>query len=298
MHDDQVEIDADLVRRLLAEQSPDLADLTVVGVESTGTVNALFRVGSEFVARLPLVAGWSEGIDREWRWLPWLSSRVASVRLPEPIVRGQPTSDFPFPWAVYRWIVGTPYQDDLVADERSAAATLARFVLELRSIEVIDGAPRGGRRPLRELDEETRYRIRASDGAVDAAAAMGVWEDALDASAWDGTPKWIHGDLLRPNLLVSHGRLDAVIDFGGFGVGDPATDLIPAWSVFGATGREAFREALEPDDSSWRRARGIALHQAAAIIPYYAETNPGFVSMAVRTVEEILNDSVNADGHR
>ncbi len=107
---------------------------------------------------------------------------------------------------------------------------------------------------------------------------------------WDGTPVWIHTDLLRPNLLVHGGRLRAVIDFGGVGIGDPAADVIPAWSVFSQTGREAFRGALSLDEGTWNRARGFALHQAAMIIPYYPETNPGFVALAKRTVEESLAD--------
>ena len=101
---------------------------------------------------------------------------------------------------------------------------------------------------------------------------------------------WIHGDLLRPNLLVRHGRLRAVIDFGGVGVGDPASDVIAAWSVFGRAGRGVFRGALDVDDGMWDRARGIALHQAAMIIPYYGGTNPGLVAPAKRTVEEALAD--------
>lgn len=101
---------------------------------------------------------------------------------------------------------------------------------------------------------------------------------------------WIHADLLRPNLLVNGGRLCAVIDFGSVGVGDPAADVIAAWSVFSHAGRETFRTALEVDDGTWSRARGFALHQAALMIPYYAETNPGFVALARRTVEEILAD--------
>jgi aminoglycoside phosphotransferase (APT) family kinase protein len=91
-------------------------------------------------------------------------------------------------------------------------------------------------------------------------------------------------------VLVRDGRLCGVIDFGGVGVGDPAADVIAAWSVFGSAGRRAFREALGVDDGTWNRARGLALHQAALIIPYYVETNPGFVSLARRTVEEILAD--------
>ena len=54
-----------------------------------------------------------------------------------------------------------------------------------------------------------------------------------------------------------------MIDFGGVGVGDPAADVIAAWSVFGPTGRATFRAALDVDDGTWDRARGFALHQAA-----------------------------------
>jgi aminoglycoside phosphotransferase (APT) family kinase protein len=107
---------------------------------------------------------------------------------------------------------------------------------------------------------------------------------------WGGAPVWIHADLLRPNLLVRGGRLSAVIDFGAVGVGDPAADVIAAWSIFGPTGRQAFRDALDVDDGTWRRARGFALLQAVMTTPYYAETNPGFVAQATRTVEQILVD--------
>jgi len=100
---------------------------------------------------------------------------------------------------------------------------------------------------------------------------------------------WIHADLLRPNILLDRGRLMAVIDFGGVGVGDPATDVIAAWSVFSHRGRSVFRDALDVDDGTWIRARGIALLQATMIIPYYRETNPGFVALAARTVREIVS---------
>ena len=146
---------------------------------------------------------------------------------------------------------------------------------------------------LGELDAVTRVAIESARGVIDSDAATAAWERALEAPAWNGTPAWIHTDLLRPNLLVHGGRLAAIIDFGGVGVGDPAADLIAAWSVFGHTGRGMFRGALDVDDGAWNRARGFALHQAATIIPYYAETNPGFVALAKRTVEEVLAD-INA----
>jgi aminoglycoside phosphotransferase (APT) family kinase protein len=102
MHDDQVDIDGDLVRGLLAEQRPDLAELPITPVVSTGTVNALFRIGDDLVARLPLQEEWAEGIEREWQWIPWLSSRITSVRLPEPVFKGIANRTYPFVWSIYR----------------------------------------------------------------------------------------------------------------------------------------------------------------------------------------------------
>ncbi|MET0477148.1 MAG: aminoglycoside phosphotransferase family protein [Actinomycetota bacterium] len=250
-------------------------------------MNAIYRLGDHLYVRLPRVREWADGLDREWHWLPRLSPRL-SLRVPEPVAKGRPTSSYPFAWAIYRWIDGQPYADALVDDQREAARDLARFVAELRRIDPA-GAPRSGRRPLGELDAGTRAAITSAGGVIDSDAAIAAWERALEAPVWDGSPVWIHSDLLRPNLLVRGGRLSAVIDFGAVGVGDPATDVIAAWSVFGPAGRETFRSALGVDDGTWERARGIALHQAALIIPYYASTNPGFVVHARRTVEQVLS---------
>jgi aminoglycoside phosphotransferase (APT) family kinase protein len=288
MHDGEVGIDAGLVRRLVDGQFPRLAGLPVSPVQSTGTVNAIYRLGDHLCARLPRMQEYAGDLVGELRWLPWLAPRL-SLRVPEPVAMGHPADGYPFPWAIYRWIDGQPYADELAGDERQAAIDLAQFVAELRAIEPA-GAPRAGRMPLRELDHATRAAIDSSRGVIDGDAAAAAWERSLEAPAWEGTPVWIHTDLLRPNLLVGGGQLSAVIDFGGAGIGDPAADVIAAWSVFGPAGRKAFRGALDVDDGTWSRARGLALHQAAMIIPYYPETNPGFVALAKRTIDEVLAD--------
>lgn len=289
MHDDELAIDVGLVRRLVAGLFPALRDLSVREVRSTGTVNAIYRLGDDLCVRLPRLAGWADDLEAELTWLPRLASRL-SLPVPAPVARGAPACGYPLPWAIYRWIEGRPYADGLIDDERRAAEDLARFVLELRAIEASDGAPRGGRRPLRELDAETRTAIEAGRGLVDRDAATAAWERALEAPARSGAPVWVHADLLRPNVLVRDGRLCGVIDFGSVGVGDPAADVIAAWSVLGRPGRAAFRDALDVDDGTWERARGYALHQAALIVPYYRETNPHFVELARRTIGELLPD--------
>ena len=287
MHDDELAIDAALVRRLLAQQLPDLAGrpLRLVG---RGTVNAMYRLGDDLAVRLPRTAAWSGDLERERVWLPRLGERI-SLRVPEPVAEGRPTEEYPLPWAVYRWVDGDQYDDGLVDDEMAAADDLARFVRELRAGPV-DGAPPTGRRPLAELDAATRAAIVDAGDLLDTSAVLAAWDRALEAPVFSGGKVWIHTDLLRPNLLVRDGRLAAVIDFGAVGVGDPAADIIPAWTVFGAGGRGRYREALDVDDATWERSRGYALTQAALIVPYYRETNPAFTASALRTIGEVLAD--------
>lgn len=289
MHDGEVDIDIHVVERLITAQFPQFAELPIRPVRSTGTVNTIYRLGDHLYARLPRLQPWAAELEKEWKWLPRLARHV-SLTIPEPVALGEPASEFPLPWAIYRWIDGAPYSDASVKDEREVAAALAQFVMELRSVEPDSDAPRGGRRPLRELDAPTREAIEAARDLIDGDAALEAWARALEAPAWDGNPVWIHADLLRPNLLLRDGRLAAVIDFGSAGVGDPAADVIAAWSVFSRAGRATYRRALGVDDGVWQRARGYALHQAALIIPYYRKTNPEFVALAKRTVEEVLAD--------
>jgi aminoglycoside phosphotransferase (APT) family kinase protein len=288
MHDDEVQVDAALVQRLLTEQFPTLADLPISRMPSTGTMNAIYRIGGELYARLPRIARGVVDLERERRWLPWLAPQLP-LPIPEPVGEGRPDAVYPLPWALYRWLDGEIYSDERVDDEARAAHDLAEFVLALRRLDASE-APRAGRKPLLQLDASTRTAIAAAREVIDAEAALAAWADAIETPAWHGAACWIHTDLLRPNILTRSGRISAIIDFGSSGAGDPAADLIAAWSVFGPEGREVFHSIASVDDGTWRRARGFALHQAALIIPYYADTNPRFAALARRTVEQVLID--------
>jgi aminoglycoside phosphotransferase (APT) family kinase protein len=290
MHEGEITINDSLIRRLLMEQFPDLAGLPIHSVHSTGTVNAIYRIGDSHCLRLPRIKEWAADIEKEWKLLPYLAPNL-TLRIPEPVALGAPREYYPFQWAVYRWLEGVPYGDDIVDDEQAAAADLARFVVQLRQVKVQSDAPKAGRRALHELDIQTRKALEASADVIDCGAAAVAWGSALKAPAWNGTAAWIHADLLKPNLLLKNGKLSAVIDFGSSGVGDPAFDVVPAWSVFRTKSRQVFRYVLDVDGGTWSRARGYALHQAALIIPYYQETNPEFVAMAKRVVEEVIVDT-------
>ena len=63
MHADEVDTDESLVRRLLAAQFPRWAELPIAPVESTGTVNAIYRLGDDMAVRLPRVQRWASGLE-------------------------------------------------------------------------------------------------------------------------------------------------------------------------------------------------------------------------------------------
>jgi aminoglycoside phosphotransferase (APT) family kinase protein len=148
------------------------------------------------------------------------------------------------------------------------------------------GAPASRRgRPLATQDERAREALSEVPEATDA------WEAALTAPDWDGPPVWLHADLLPGNLLVQGGRLAAAIDFAVAGVGDPACDLIPAWSLLSAEARGDFRIEVGLDDATWDRGRGWALSIGLIALPYYRETNPGFAEVARHLIDEVLKDA-------
>jgi len=259
MHADEVNTDASLVRRLLATQFPQWAELPIEPVPSSGTVNAIYRLGDDMVVRLPRVHRWAAALEKEYHWLPKLA-RHLPLRVPEPLAKGSPGEGYPWYWCVYRWLEGETWATDRIGDLREAAADLAQFITALQRIDTTDGPrprPGGGGAPLAERDPGVRAAIAASRGMIDTDAVTAAWDAALEAPGWYGPPVWVHGDLSRPgNLLVVGGRLSAVIDFGGLSVGDPACELIAAWSLFSGGSRETFRAALPVDYATWARGRG------------------------------------------
>lgn len=292
MHAGELDIDASLVHRLLAAQFPRWAELPLAPVPSAGTDNALYRLGADLAVRLPRIQSATGQVEKEQRWLPRLAPHLP-LAIPVPLAQGAPGQGYPWPWSVYRWLPGENAASEHLADPRQAATELARFIAALRRIDPSGGPGPGAHNsfrgaPLARRDASVREAIASLHGRLDAGAATAAWEAALQAPAWHGPPVWIHGDLLAGNLLTDAGRLSAVIDFGCLGVGDPACDLMAAWTLFTGASRDAFRAALAVDDATWARGRGWALSWALIFIPYYMETNPAGVRDAWRTVAEVL----------
>ena len=258
-------IDVSLVSRLVRSQFPEWSDLRIDPVQPSGWDNRMFRLGSQMAIRLPSAGAYAAQIEKEHRWLPRLA-RGLSLPIPVPLRLGRPASDFPLPWSIYRWLDGQSLTEAEPVEPMTLAEDLASFLQGLRHIDTSDGPVagkhnfhRGG--SLRVYDAETRQAIAALAGVIDGPAVTNVWNDAL-STVWEHAPVWVHGDVAAGNLLVKDGRLSAVIDFGCLGVGDPACDLVMAWTFFEEPCRERFRLANDLDAATWRRAKGWALWKA------------------------------------
>ncbi len=284
MHPEEVRTDAALVRRLLEARFPAWAELPIERLETSGTVNALYRLGDRLAVRLPRT-DWGRGaVERELRWLPELARRLP-VDVPVPLAKGAPAEGYPYEWGVYPWLDGehpAPPAGEALARE------LAAFVRALHAIR-LPGAPSSGRgTSLARFAGTVRAALAELGDEIDAAAADAAWDESLRAPAWSGPPVFVHEDLMPANLLVRGGRLAAVIDWELAGLGDPACDLQPAWNLFDARSREVFRAELGPDDATWLRGRGWALWTGLAALPYYRETNPLLAENARYRIGEVL----------
>jgi aminoglycoside phosphotransferase (APT) family kinase protein len=291
---DEVRIDAALVRRLVAAQFPQWAELPVVPVSPGGRDNRTFRLGDALSVRLPSAERYAAQVEKEQRWLPLLAPRLP-LPIPAPVLHGVPGEGYPWPWSVVRWLDGDDAANAHVGDLAQLASALGRFLAALQAIDTSGGPPpgphsfwRGG--PLSVYEREARNAIDALSGEIDAASANAALEEAL-ASAWRGAPVWIHGDVAASNLLVQGARLAAVIDFGCAAVGDPACDLAIAWTLFANESRAAFRTALPLDAATWARGRGWALWKAA--ITASRDARPTQREAARRTLDAILAEPMD-----
>jgi len=286
-------IDAGLVGRLVASQFPQWAHLPVAPVEVSGWDNRTFRLGDELCVRLPSADWYALQVDKEQRWLPILAPQLP-LPVPAPVARGVPGEGYPYSWSVLRWLEGEPASARTIGDLTAFATDLAGFFTALGRVDAAGGPPpgphnfwRGG--PLVHYAQEALDAIDALGARIPGRAACAVWDDAV-AATWLGEPVWFHGDVAVGNLLVREGRLAAVIDFGTSGIGDPACDVVIAWTLLSGASRAAFRSALAVDPATWARGRGWALWKSVITLAGDLDADPEATAPARHTLEEVLAD--------
>ena len=306
LHADEIPIDIGLVRALVDRAMPHYVDLPLRRLASSGSTNALFRLGESLLVRLPRQPGGSAAIVKEATWLPVVGPSLP-VGVPEVLAVFEPGRDYPERWSVVGWIDGEhpevvgpqtpidPRREDLALSLAEVVKALAQA--EVPSEAVNDPDLRWYRgEPLAAMDAQTRHNIERcralGDFEFDLDAAGRLWDDAmkLPGARDRRTPRWYHGDLAAENLLMRDGRLAAVLDFGALSVGDPTVDLAIAWEVLDPPAREVFRRRLGVNEATWLRGRAWAL-SIALMVWYYWTTMAARRASRVAVGRNVLADA-------
>lgn len=289
-----VNITIDLARKLIAKQFPEYARLPIVDVEKQGHDNRTYRLGEHMLIRMPTAADYALKVPKEQELLPQLANRL-SVSIPAPIKMGKPSADYPYPFSIYKWLSGKSINLLTLTDQEKEqlAFDMAKFLKELQAIMDIKGPEPGQHNWWRGdhvsvYDKGAREQIEELAEIIDVTRALALWDEAC-ARRWNKAPIWIHGDFAIGNILMDSGKLSAVIDFGGAAVGDPACDLVIAWTYLSGKAREIFISKMDMDTDTWLRARAWALWKATFELCQISDKNSPEAGLQKRIINEVMN---------
>ena len=289
LHEDEVDISIELVRKLVADQFSMYIDRPIEPLPSEGTDNRMLRLGDDLIVRLPRMSRAVSSLQKEIDWLPKLSAKIC-LPVPTPAHVGQPSCEYPFPWCIVPFLKGTSPSHECLLDFPRAAVVLSDFIAGMQQLGATD-APKSVRGDhVGVLDRAVRTNLPLLKPDYDIDELLTVWEGICDAPEYDGEAVWIHGDLHPGNLLVDDEKIVAIVDFGLSGVGDPACDLMCAWTVLDQPSRAIFQEHLSAELATWERAKGWAFSMGVLGYPYYRQTDPNFAAIAKRALDEVLKD--------
>lgn len=260
-------ITPDLAQKLIAEQFPEYAELPITSVEKQGHDNRTYRLGNELLIRMPTADSYALKVPKEQELLPKLSPYL-SINIPVPIKIGIPSRYYPYPFSIYKWLDGVSINllsldEDLL---NQLAFDLAKFLKELQGITNVAGPTPGQHNWWRgdhisAYDKGAREQISALSDIIDFDMAINIWERAYKTK-WNNAPVWVHGDFAVGNMLIKDSKLSAIIDFGGVAVGDPACDLVIAWTFLKGKARDIFIQEMALDQDTWLRSKAWALWKA------------------------------------
>ncbi|MCX7114309.1 MAG: aminoglycoside phosphotransferase family protein [Gammaproteobacteria bacterium] len=288
------DITADLAHQLIAEQFPEYAHLPITSVEQQGHDNRTYRLGNDLLIRMPTAESYALKVPIEEALLPKLASHL-TVSIPVPIKMGTASQTYPYPFSIYKWLEGRSINLLVVDNDclENLASDLVRFLKELQSIDNVDGPAPGQHNWWRGdhvsvYDKGAREQISALSTVINERQAIELWERACKTK-WDKSPVWVHGDFAIGNMLLKDNKLSAIIDFGGMALGDPACDLVIAWTFLNGKARDIFVQEMNLDENTWLRARAWALWKATFQLCQIADKKSPEALIQKRIIEDVIH---------
>lgn len=283
----------DLAHKLIAEQFSEYGHLPITDVEKQGHDNRTYRLGNDMLIRMPTAESYALKVPKEHALLPKLAPHL-TVNIPVPIKMGGASEDYPYPFSIYKWLPGRSI-NLLILDnvaQVKLAFDLAKFLKELQSIDDVKGPSPGQHNWWRGdhvsvYDKGARDQIAKLSTVINERKAIDLWEHACKTK-WNQAPIWVHGDLAIGNMLLLDGTLSAIIDFGGIALGDPACDLVIAWTFFKNNARDTFVQEIALDEDTWLRAKAWALWKATFELCQIADKNSPEAHIQKRIIEDVI----------
>lgn len=278
-------VDEDLVRRLLADQQPDLADLSLHLCDA-GWDNVMWRLGDDLAVRMPRRQVAAPLIEHEQRWLPELAPRLP-LAVPVPLRTGRPSGDYPFYWSVVPWIEGCAGDRERATNSRTTGERLGAFLAAMHQPAPAD-APHNPYRsgPVGSRTDTFEERVAKLADHVDPPALRRIWERALASPLHSGPQLWAHGDLHPANTLLRDGAVVAVIDFGDLCAADPAVDLGAALMSLDEDGAEQLWMSYGRRDTPLEsRAGGWAVLFSLMLLEIGLEGRPTYADVGRSTLD-------------
>jgi aminoglycoside phosphotransferase (APT) family kinase protein len=291
------EVDEALVRALLVDQFPELAELPLT-LLANGWDNVMYRLGDDRTVRMPRRQLAVPLIENEQRCLEALAPGLP-LPVPVPTHHGRRSDRFPMPWSICPWFPGALATDAVLANPLREARRLGTFLTALHA-PAPDDAPfnewRGQDARLLAPRVMTNLERIDPSGRPPDDVIVTRFSELAGVAPHDGPPVWLHGDLHAANVLVDDGAISAIIDFGDITSGDPAVDVAIGWMLFDEGGRAVFHESLpHVDAATWSRATAWALHFALVYLANSGD-NARLDALGRRLLTAIVTRSADFDG--
>jgi aminoglycoside phosphotransferase (APT) family kinase protein len=250
----------------------------------------VFKIDNNYLLRLPRTKNASEVMRYEQLVLKnfYITS---SVKVPKIIFEGHSNKYYPFYYSIYQYIEGSDLFHTSDVDMNSVANDLGEFINALHKTQCDDLRLSNRGNGLQKQNDEFLKALDIFDEKYSKNDILTLWNKLMQVPTWKSSPVTIHSDILPMNIIIKNSKLEAVIDFSYVGYGDPAVDLMPAWTIFDKETRPIFLSKINYDKNTLFRAMGWALSFAIIAIPYYKHKNSAIYEIALNTLEEVLLDN-------
>lgn len=277
----EVDIDEGLARELIATQFPQLEPIALRPF-GAGMDNAAFLVNELYIFRFPRREIAVPLLERETRLLPLLANRLP-LHVPLPSFVGAPQGAYPWLFAGYERIVGTPACSVAISDEQrhALAPVLGAFLRALHATETGPAAENGvPHDELGRLDHSRRlplarerFALLQDAGAISATQPFLAFMECVAPAPGERRAQLVHGDLYARHVLIDDALAPCgIIDWGDMHLGHPAVDLMVAHSMLPASAHASFIEAYGGiDPRTWDLAKYRAIYHCALVADFALE---------------------------